>query len=100
VEKNEALPKTSKWTYGFETERTVQSIIADVRSECDMGLYFHQPSHSSCFPCFKVILVEIRVIEGFPQIWRTWIIWNSRKHYSIQVSFNSHNAQCYFPCTA
>jgi hypothetical protein len=58
--------------------------------------YFHQPSHSSCFPYFRVILVEIGLIEGFPQIWRTRIFWSIQRRFSIQVSFNSHNAHCYF----
>jgi hypothetical protein len=28
--------------------------------------YFHQPSRSSCFPYFRVVLVELELIEGFP----------------------------------
>jgi hypothetical protein len=32
--------------------------------------YFHQPFHSSYFPYFRVVLVELGLIEGFPQIWR------------------------------
>jgi hypothetical protein len=70
--------KTSEWTYGLETGRMVQSIIVDKRlrartygPECDRGLYFHQQSHRSYFPDSRVVLVEIGIIEGFPQIWRT-----------------------------
>ena len=43
--------KTSKWMYG---------------PECDRELYFYQSSHSSCFPYFRVVLIEIGLIEGFP----------------------------------
>jgi hypothetical protein len=43
--------------------------------------------------------MEIRLIEGFPHIWETRIVWNTRKCYSTQVSCNSHNAH-YFPCIA
>jgi hypothetical protein len=28
--------------------------------------YFHWPSHSSCFPYFRVVLVELGLIEYFP----------------------------------
>jgi hypothetical protein len=28
--------------------------------------YFHQLSHSSCFPYFRVALVKLGLIEGFP----------------------------------
>jgi hypothetical protein len=62
--------------------------------------YFHQLFHSSCFPYFRVVLVELRLIEDFSQIWRTRIFWSIQWHFSIQVSFNSHNAHCYFPCIA
>jgi hypothetical protein len=66
--------------------------------QCAAGKpYFHQMSHSSCFPCFRVVLVELGLIEGFPQIWGTWIFQNFQKRLPIQVSFNSHNAYCYFP---
>jgi hypothetical protein len=78
--------------------------MADVRprawtyGQCAAGKpYFHQPSHSSCFPYFIVVLVELGLIEGFPQIWRTRIF---RSIFSIQVSFNSLNAHCYFPYIA
>jgi hypothetical protein len=27
--------------------------------------YFHQTSHSSCFPYFRVVLVELVLLEGF-----------------------------------
>jgi hypothetical protein len=71
VEKIGFSMKTSKWTYGLETERTVQSITMDVRprartygSKCDKELYFHQPSHSSCFLIFRVVLVEIELMIG------------------------------------
>jgi hypothetical protein len=79
---------------------------ADVRpqaqtyGQCAAGKpYFHQMSHSSCFPCFRVVLVELGLIEGFLQIWRTRIFQSFQRRLSIQVSFNSHNAHCYFPCT-
>ena len=58
--------------------------------------YFHLQSHSFYFPYFGVVLVELELIEGFPQIWRTQIFRNIRRCFSIQVSFNSHNAHCYF----
>jgi hypothetical protein len=62
--------------------------------------YFHQTSHSSCFPYFIVVLVELGLIESFSQIWRTQIFWSFQRHLLIQVSFNSHNAHCYFSCIA
>jgi hypothetical protein len=75
VEKMKFSLKASEQTYGLTTEHTVQSITADVRPraqtyglECDRGLYFHQLSHSSCFPYSRVVLVEIGLIEGFSQI--------------------------------
>ena len=52
------------------------------------------------FSYSRVALVEIGLMEGFPQILRTLKLWNTWKCYSIQVSFNSHNARCYLPCTA
>jgi hypothetical protein len=61
---------------------------------------FTNMSHSSYFPWFRVVLVELGLIEGFPQIWKTRTFWSLRRRVSIQVSFNSHNAYCYFPCTA
>jgi hypothetical protein len=61
---------------------------------------FHQTSHHSCFPYFKVVLVELGLVEGFSQIWRTWIFQSFQRRLSTQVSFNSNNAHCYFPCTA
>jgi hypothetical protein len=61
--------------------------------------YFHQTSNNSCFPCFRVVLMELGLIEGFPQIWRTWIFRSFQRCLSIHVSFNSHNAHCYVPCT-
>jgi hypothetical protein len=30
--------------------------------------YFHQPSHTSCFPYLKDVLLELGLIEGFLQI--------------------------------
>jgi hypothetical protein len=62
--------------------------------------YFHQTSHSSCFPWFRVFLVELGLIKGFSQIWRTQIFQSFRRRLSTKVSFNSHNAHCYFLCTA
>jgi hypothetical protein len=44
--------------------------------------------------------VELGLIEGFPQILRTRTFWSFQKRVSTQVSFNSHNAHCYFSCTA
>jgi hypothetical protein len=94
VSKLPALQKTSKQTYdskchnGRTPERTAQSVTGD--------FIFTKPTHNSCFPYSRVILVGMGLIEGFPQIWRTWIVRNSRGHYSTQVSFNSHNAHCYF----
>jgi hypothetical protein len=84
--------KVSQQTYCAKLGPTVQSMTGD--------FIFMKPSHSSCFPYSRVFLVEIRLIEGFPQIWRTQIVRNSQRHYSTQLSFNSHNARCYFPCTA
>jgi hypothetical protein len=56
MEKMRFSLKTLKRMYGFETEHTVRSITMDVWPqtwtyglECDMELYFHQLSHSSCF---------------------------------------------------
>jgi hypothetical protein len=56
------------WTYG----------------QCVTGKpYYHQPSHNSRFPCFRVVLVELGLIEGFSQIWRTWIFWSFWRYLSI-----------------
>jgi hypothetical protein len=45
--------RSRAWTYG----------------QCVAGKpYFHQTSHNSCFPCFRVALVELGLIEGFSQI--------------------------------
>jgi hypothetical protein len=73
--------KTLERTYGLETERTLRSITVDIQPrartygpECDRELYFHQQSHSSCFPYSRVVLVEIGLIEGFSHIWRTQIV--------------------------
>ena len=73
--------RTRAWTYG----------------QCVTGKpYFHLPSHRSCFSYFRVILVKLWLIEDFSQICRTRIFRNIQRHFSIQVSFNSHNAYCYF----
>jgi hypothetical protein len=64
-----------------------------------MGFYFHQPSYNSYFSYPRVVWIEIGLIEGFSQIWKIRIIWNSQRRVIIQVSFNSHNAQYYFSCT-
>ena len=94
---NEVLPENLEvdvWSqdrmYGSKCHsgRMVLSVRVD--------FIFTKPSHSSCFPYYRVILVEIRLIKGFLQIWRTWIVQNSQRHYLTQVSFNSHNACCYF----
>jgi hypothetical protein len=87
--------------------RTARRDAEDVRprarkyDQCVAGKpYFHQPSHSSCFPYFRVVLVELGLIEGFSHIWKTQIFWSFRRRLSIQVSFNSHDAHYYFPCAA
>jgi hypothetical protein len=94
---NEILPenlkaeiriKVSYRTYSPEPKRMVQDVTRDI--------IFIQPSHHSCFPYSRVVLVKIGLIEGFPQIWRTQIVWNSRRHVTTLVSFNSHNACYYF----
>jgi hypothetical protein len=66
VEKIRFSLKTMEQTYGLETRCTVRSITANVRPqaqkynpECDNRLYFHQPSHSFCFPYSIVVLLEI-----------------------------------------
>ena len=90
--------------YGIETGRTARRDTVDVRTQawtygrCVTGKpYFHLPSHRSCFPYFRVVLVELGLIEVFPQIWRSRTIRSFRRHLSIRVSFNSHNAHYYFP---
>jgi hypothetical protein len=45
--------------------------------------YFHQTSHSSCFPYFIAVLMELGIIEGFPQIWRTQMFRSFQRHLSI-----------------
>jgi hypothetical protein len=93
----------------YLAERTACRNMADVRprtrtyGQCVAGKSnFHQTSHSSCFPCFRVVLVELGLTEGFPQIWRTRIFQSFRRHFSIQMSFNSHNVHFYFSmhCTS
>jgi hypothetical protein len=74
----------SQWTYGLEPGHTAQSVTGN--------FIFTKPSHSSYFPYSRVFLVEIRLIEGFPQIWRTRIVRNFRRRVTTQVSFNLHNA--------
>jgi hypothetical protein len=53
--------------------RTTCRDTADIRSraqmydQCAAGKpYFDQTSHSSCFPYFRVVLVELGLIERFP----------------------------------
>jgi hypothetical protein len=65
-----------------------QSVIGD--------FIFTKLSHYSCFLYFIVVLVEIRLIEDFSQIWRTRIVRNSWRRVMTQVIFNSHNARCNF----
>jgi hypothetical protein len=62
----------------YLARRTARPDMVDVRprartcGQCVAGKpYFRQPSHSSCFPYFIVVLVELGLIEGFLQIWRT-----------------------------
>jgi hypothetical protein len=64
--------KTSEQTYGLEIGRTARSVIVDVRprawmySQSVIGeLHFYQPSHNSYFPCFRVVLIKIGLIERF-----------------------------------
>ena len=90
--------------YGIKTGHTARHDTLDVHTwaqtygRCVIGKpYFHLLSHSSYFPHFRVVLVELGLIEGFPQIWRIRTFRSFRRHLSIQVSFNSHNAHCYFP---
>ena len=89
--------------YGIKTESMARCDAVDVCTwaqtygQCETGKpYFHLPSHSSYFPYFRFILVELGLIEGFPQIWRTQAFRNIRRRLLIQVSFNLHNAHCYF----
>ena len=70
--------KTVERTYGLETGHTAQSVTIDVRPRAQTygqsvigKLHFYHPSHSSCFPYSRAVLVEIWLIEGFSQIWRT-----------------------------
>jgi hypothetical protein len=87
----------------YLARRTTHRDMVDVRPQAltyDQCVtrkpYFHQLSHSSCFPYFRVILIELGLIESFPQIWRTRTFQNIQRHFSIRVNFNSHNAHCYF----
>jgi hypothetical protein len=93
-------------TYGVETGCTGCCCTVDVRTRartyghCLAGKpYFRQKSDSLWSPWFRAVIVGIGLIEGFSQIWRTRTIWSFQRHVSTQVSFNSHNAHCYFPCT-
>jgi hypothetical protein len=66
---NEVLPENlgaDVWsrdrTYSLEIERTVRSITTNVQPqarmydpECDMELYFYQPSHNSCFLIIELL---------------------------------------------
>jgi hypothetical protein len=61
---------------------------------------FAKYSIAPVFLDLGAVIVGIGLIEGFSQIWRTRIIWSFQRHVLTQVSFNSHNAHCYFPCTA
>jgi hypothetical protein len=62
---------------------------ADVRTraESTVSVWQENPilpmSHSSSFPYFIVVLVELGLIEGFSQIWRTQIFRSFRRHLSI-----------------
>ena len=65
-------------TYGIETGCTAYRDTVDVCTraqtygQCETEKpYFHIPSHSSYFPYFKVVLVELWLIKVFPHIWRT-----------------------------
>ena len=88
VSRPNVRPVVTRWTYAPEPRTYGQRETGKP--------YFDLPSHSSCFPYFRVILVQLELIEGFPQIWRTHIFRSIQKRLSIQVSFNSHNAHCYF----
>jgi hypothetical protein len=61
--------------YGIVTKRTACRDMVDLRplaqtyDQCMIGNFiFIKPSHSSCFPYFKVVLVELELIEGFSHI--------------------------------
>jgi hypothetical protein len=57
---------------------------AQTYGQCEAGKpYFHQTSHRSCFPCFRVVLVELGLIEGFSHIWRTRIFRSFQRRLSI-----------------
>jgi hypothetical protein len=65
--------KTSKRMYGLKIERTYglkchsrrTAPGPKVRPECDKDFSFTKLSHRSYFPYSRVVLVEIRLIEGF-----------------------------------
>ena len=95
--------------YIIVTGHTVHRDTVDVHTgartydQCVTGKpYFHQLSHSSRFPHLRDVLVELGLIEDFSQIWRTRIFQSIQRRFSIHVSFNSHNAHCYFSmhCTS
>ena len=76
--------------YGIETERTARCDTVDIRTraltygQCEIGKpYFHIPSHNSCFSYFGFILVELGLIEGFSQIWRTQTFQSIRRRLLI-----------------
>ena len=88
---------------GEKKKFSLKTHIANVRyrdwtySRCETRKpYFHLPSQSSCSPYFRVVLVELGLIEGFSEIWRTQTFRSIQRRLLIQVSFNSHNAHCYF----
>ena len=82
--------ETSEWTYGPKFERTIQSVPSNiVLTSCPIAPIF----------LYRVVLVELELIEGFPKIWGTQIIWNTWRRYTTHVSFNLHNAHYYFSCT-
>jgi hypothetical protein len=78
----------TRWTYAPEPERTVSVWQEN-----------HIFTKRLIAPVF-LVLVKLWLIEGFSQIWRTRTFRSFRRCLSIQVSFNSHNAHCYFPCIA
>jgi hypothetical protein len=57
-----------QYLVGCTASRDVVDVRPQVRTygQCVVGKpYFHQLSHSSCFLYFRVVLVELGLIEGF-----------------------------------
>jgi hypothetical protein len=72
---------------------------AQTYGQCVEGKpYFHQPSHSFCFPYFRIVLVELGLIEGFPQIWRSFRVFGDA--YRSRWVLTHIMLIAIFPCTA